>query len=188
LVLGFCERVFLRPNVRSIAHPVIVEALQDHVDALHKVSPDAYPKKVDAYLADWSDPRTGWLRRTFPTDTELAYYQPTSAVETAAELVRSLGRRTFLGTASRLLTVRDLLRQIAAGAATDPEVRLAALQRQRAEIDAQVNSIRSGGDEGLDDTAIRERHDQALATARELLADLREVEENFRRCASQATQ
>jgi flagellar motility protein MotE (MotC chaperone) len=180
LILGFCERVFLLPNVRSIAHPDIVEALQDHIDALHKATPDAYPKKVEAYLADWSDPRTGWLRRSFPADTEVAYYQPTSAVETAAELVRGLGRRSFLGTASRLLTVRDLLRQIAAGAATDPEIRLTALQRQRAEIDAQIESIRSGANEGLDDTAIRERHDQAVATARELLADLREVEENFR--------
>lgn len=180
LVIGFCERVFLLPNVRSIAHPDLVEGLQDHIDALHKVTPDAYPKKVEAYISDWSDPRTGWLRRNFPTDAEVAYYQPTSAVETAAELVRGLGRRSFLGTASRLLTVRDLLRQIAAGAATDPEIRLAALQRQQAEIDAQIASIRSGGDEGLDDTAIRERHDQAVATARELLADLREVEENFR--------
>jgi hypothetical protein len=54
------------------------------------------------------------------------------------------------------------------------------LQRQRSEIDAQIEAIRSGSAEGLDDTAIRERHDQALATARELLADLREVEENFR--------
>jgi hypothetical protein len=48
------------------------------------------------------------------------------------------------------LTVRDLLRQIAAGDATDPEIRLAALQRQRAEIDVQIASIRSGEDEGLD--------------------------------------
>lgn len=59
-------------------------------------------------------------------------------------------------------------------------MRLAALQRQRAEIDEQVGAIRSGADGGLDDTAIRERYAQAVATARELLADLREVEENFR--------
>lgn len=180
LVLGFCERVFLEPNVRSLSHPELVEALQDHVDAIHTVWPGAYPKKVEAYLSDWSDPKVLWLKRTYPGDTEVPFYHPTSAVETAAELIRSLGRRTFLGTASRLLTVRDLLRQISAGAAADPEVRLAALQRQRSEIDAQIEAIRSGSAEGLDDTAIRERHDQALATARELLADLREVEENFR--------
>lgn len=180
LVLGFCERAFLEPNVRSLSQPELVEALQDHVDAIHTVRPGAYPKKVEAYLADWSAPKVLWLKRTYPGDSEVPFYHPTSAVETAAELVRNLGRRTFLGTASRLLTVRDLLRQISAGAAADPEVRLAALQRQRSEIDAQIEAIRAGAAEGLDETAIRERHDQALATARELLADLREVEENFR--------
>lgn len=180
LVLGFLESAFLNPNIRLLAEPDLLEALEDHLDALRRIDPDTYPKSAEAYLADWADPRTGWLRRRYPAGTDVAHYEPTSAVETAATFVRSLGRREFLGTASRLLTVRDLLRQITAGAAVDPSVRLAALERQRAEIDAQIDAIRAGGDSGLDDTAIRERYNQAVGTARELLADLREVEENFR--------
>ena len=180
LVLGFLENTFLEPNVRRLAAPDLLEALQDHLDALRLIAPDAYPKPADAYLADWADPRTGWLRRLYPSGTDVPHYEPTSAIETAAAFARSLGRREFLGTASRLLTVRDLLRQITAGAAVDPSVRLAALERQRAEIDAQIEAIRTGGDSGLDDTAIRERYTQAVGTARELLSDLREVEENFR--------
>ncbi|WP_236830106.1 DUF3375 domain-containing protein [Blastococcus sp. KM273128] len=180
LVLGFLDRVFLTPNVRLMPGPELIEALEDQLFAVRRGNPDAYPKTPEAYLADWSDPKNGWLRKSYPGSSDVPHYAPTSAVETAAAFVRSLGRREFLGTASRLLTVRNLLREITAGAATDPEVRLAALQRQREEIDAQIDAIRSGADRGLDDTAIRERYTQAVTTARELLGDLREVEENFR--------
>src|SRR3954466_11181865 len=47
-------------------------------------------------------------------------------------------------------------------------------------MEPRVDPLRTGVDGGLDDTAIRERYAQAVTTARELLADLREVEENFR--------
>lgn len=182
LAIGFLESVFLTPNVRQLPGPELRDLLADHLEALRGITADgAYPKSAESYLADWSDARAGWLRRYYPAGTDLVHYEPTSAVETAAGFARSLGPREFTGTASRLLTVRDLLRQITAGTATtDPAVRLAALEQQRFEIDAQIAAIAAGTDVGLDDTAIRERFAQGLATARELLADLREVEENFR--------
>jgi flagellar motility protein MotE (MotC chaperone) len=178
LILGFLDRVFLTPNVRQLPGPELVDALDDHLWALRAADAEVYPKDAEAYLGDWVEKK--WLRRWYPANTDVPHYAPTSAVETAVAFARSLSRREFLGTASRLLTVRDLLRQITAGAATDPDVRLAALQRQRTEIDEQIEALRSGTASGLDETAIRERYAQAVATARELLGDLREVEENFR--------
>jgi hypothetical protein len=178
LILGFLDRVFLTPNVRQMPSPELVDALDDHLWALRAADAEVYPKDAEAYLGDWVEKK--WLRRWYPASTDVPHYAPTSAVETAAAFARSLSRREFLGTASRLLTVRDLLRQITAGAAADLDVRLAALQRQRAEIDEQIDALRSGTAGGLDETAIRERYAQAVATARELLGDLREVEENFR--------
>lgn len=181
LVIGFLESAFLADNVRRLPGPQIRDLLDDHLDAVRAISPDgSYPKTAEAYLADWSDARTGWLRRYYPPGSDVAHYESTSPVETVAAFVRGLGPREFLGTASRLLTVRDLLRQIAGGAGTDPDIRLAALERQRDELDEQIAAIRAGDNSGLDDTAVRERYQQALATARELLGDLRRVEENFR--------
>ncbi|HET9127048.1 MAG TPA: DUF3375 domain-containing protein [Propionibacteriaceae bacterium] len=181
LTLGFLERVFLTPNVRQMPGPDLADALADHLTALRRADPAAYPKEPEAYIADWSEPSSGWLRRWYPGgSSDVPLYAPTAAVETAAAFVRSLRHREFLGTASRLLTVRDLLRQITVGAASDPQVRLEALQRQRDEVDAQISALRSGEGGTLDDTAIRERFAQAVSTARDLLGDLREVEENFR--------
>lgn len=66
------------------------------------------------------------------------------------------------------------------GTEVDPEVRLAELRRRRAEIDAEIAAAECGELTYLDQTGVRDRYQQVASTARELLADFREVEDNFR--------
>ena len=54
------------------------------------------------------------------------------------------------------------------------------LQRKRAEIDAEIARVLAGNVQVLDDTAVKERFQQFMQGARELLTDFREVEHNFR--------
>jgi hypothetical protein len=180
LVLGFASHVFLEPNVRSLPGPDVVEALEDYLTALRGVEPDAYPRSAEAYLADWSRPETGWLRRHYPPGADVPHYDPTPAVEIAAGFCRDLGPREFVGTASRLLTIRNLLRDLTAGAAADPTERLAALTRRRDEIEDAIRAVTEGRETPMDDTAVRETYAQVVTTARELLADLRSVEAAMR--------
>lgn len=91
-----------------------------------------------------------------------------------------MGERGFVATESRLLTLFELLRQISEGTQTDPAARVAELQRRRAEIDAEISQVLGGTPPLLDDTAVRDRFQQFLQLARELLGDFREVEHNFR--------
>ena len=91
-----------------------------------------------------------------------------------------LSQRSFVGTESRLLTLFDLLRQIGDGSETDPAARLRELHRKRDEIDAEIARVEGGDVQLLGDTAVKERFTQFTALARELLADFREVEHNFR--------
>ena len=91
-----------------------------------------------------------------------------------------LAIRPFVGTESRLHTIVDLLRQIVHGVETDPDTSLAELHRRRQEIDRQIAEAEAGTVTVLDPTAVRERFQQLAGTARELLSDFREVEENFR--------
>ena len=86
-----------------------------------------------------------------------------------------------MGTESRLKVIFDLLRQIVFGTESDPGERLAELHRQREAIDEQIARIKAGEISMLDETAVRDRYQQFAGTARELLADFREVEENFRK-------
>ncbi len=94
--------------------------------------------------------------------------------------VRELPSRDFIGTESRLSTIFDLLRQMVRGAETDPENRIVELRRQRAKIDEEISRAERGDIDVLDPVAQRDRYQQVSRTARELLADFREVEENFR--------
>ncbi|MBK6764715.1 MAG: DUF3375 family protein [Micrococcales bacterium] len=54
------------------------------------------------------------------------------------------------------------------------------LEQRRDAIDAEIERIRAGEIQMLDDTGLRDRYQQFTATARALLSDFREVEENFR--------
>ena len=90
--------------------------------------------------------------------------------------------REFVGTESRLNTIFELLRQIVFGTETDP----GAADRRAARGSGRRSTSRSPGSRRgevdlLDASAVRDRYQQFAATARELLADFREVEENFRK-------
>jgi flagellar motility protein MotE (MotC chaperone) len=185
LVLSFLHRVFVAENVRSIPAAELASRLDDELYALNEHArhdePKRFPKPGKAYLDDWAAPDTGWLRKYYPEDTDEPHVDATPAVEKALQWVGSLAEREFVGTESRLNTIIDLLRQIVFGTETDPEQRIAELQRQRRDIDEQIARIRDGELGLLDASAVRDRYQQLSATARELLADFREVEENFRK-------
>ncbi len=146
LVLGFLSATFLEPNVRRMSRPELIDALGSYLYALRERDAGVYSRNAEAYVDEWANPAAGYLRKTMPLGSDVPVYEPTAAVELAAGFCRGLGPRRFVGTASRLLTIRDLLRQIAVGSDLDPGARIAALERQRAEIDDQLAAIRAGVD------------------------------------------
>lgn len=181
LILSFLHRVFVADNVRSISSAELESRLDDDLYALNqRLGEDAFPRSAKAYLADWSASEAGWLRKYYPAGSDEAHFDATPAVEKAIAWVESLRARSFVGTESRLNTVFELLRQMVYGAETDPDVRLDELRRRRQEIDLEIAQVQQGDIPVLDDTAQKDRYQQFAATARELLADFREVEANFR--------
>src|SRR5215471_18152887 len=185
LVLNFLGQVFVTDNVRSIPAAALASRLDDELYALNQRDSEhggrRYPKSAKAYLDDWVAPEVGWLRKYYPDGTDEPHYDATPAVEKALQWIRTLHEREFVGTESRLNVIFDLLRQIVFGTETDPGQRLAELQRQRLDIDERIARVQAGAMPILDESAVRDRYQQFAVTARELLADFREVEENFRR-------
>jgi hypothetical protein len=185
LVLSFLHRVFVADNVRSIAAGELTSRLDDELYALNQGDSERgerrFPKPAKAYLDDWAAPGVGWLRKYYPDGTDEPHYDATPAVEKALAWVESLRQREFVGTESRLKVIFDLLRQIVFGTEPDPAERLEQLRRERDSIDEQIARIEAGELPMLDETAVRDRYQQFAGTARELLADFREVEENFRK-------
>ncbi len=181
LVLSFLGRVFVEENVRSIAGAELAARLEDELFAVHqRLGAGTLPRAAKAYLDDWAQPEVGWLRKYYPPGSDEVHFDATPAVERALSWVQSLQARAFVGTESRLNIVLELLRQMAYGAETDPDARLAELQARRDAIDAEIAKVRAGQVEVLDGAAQRDRYQQFATTARGLLADFREVEANFR--------
>ena len=181
LVAGFLHRVFVMPNVRVMSEADLAEALEDELFALREQNgTEVYPKSARDYLSDWAAPDKGWLRKFYKPGTDEAQFDLTPATEKAIAWLVSLTERPFVGTESRLLTLFALLEQISAGTEADPIKRVDDLRKKRDALDAEIARVLAGDVPQLDDTAVKDRFQQFQQLARELLADFREVEHNFR--------
>ena len=179
LILSFLGEFFVEGNRGACSAGADADALDDRLYALN-AEEVRYPKEPRSYLEDWAATDTGYLRRFYPPGDDEVHYEVTPAFEKAYAWVLRLQGRSFVGTESRLHTVVELLRQIVHGTEVQPEVRLVELHRRRAELDAEIAAVEAGNVAMLDATAVRDRYQQLSTTARELLSDFREVEENFR--------
>ena len=181
LVLSFLGRAFIEANASNLPASTLAAQLDDELFMLNRRLGDGtFPKAAIAYLDDWASPDHGWLRKHYLPGSDEPHFDVSPAVEKAIAWVRDLPPQDFVGTESRLNTIFDLLRQIVHGADTDPAHRLAELRRQRAVLDEQIERAERGDIDVLDVVGQRDRYQQLARTARELLADFRQVEENFR--------
>lgn len=181
VIVGFLYHVFARPNVRIVSEQTLASQLDDYIYHLReRLGEDAFPRPALEYLNSWAEEGRGYLRRFYPPDSDEPHFDLTPATERGIQWLIGLEQQQFVGAESRLKVIFDLLRQIAEGSETDPDVRLLELQRRRAAIDAEIDQVRTGRFSIMDDTQLRERFLQAAETARALLADFRQVEQNFR--------
>ncbi|MBE2253462.1 MAG: DUF3375 domain-containing protein [Myxococcus sp.] len=178
-IISFLHHAFLASNTRTASLQALVPSLEDHLTEARELGKVELPKSAEAYLDDWASDSSGWLRKFYPPGTDDAHYDLTPAAERALVWVGRLLERRFVGTESRLLTVFQLLNEMIEGTETDKDVRLAELKRRRDEIDAEMEGLRGGDIDLMDDAAIRERFQLMATTARELLSDFRELEQSF---------
>ncbi len=179
-IAAFLYKEFIAVNKRGVAEQELIERLDSFIYQLNQGGrKDLFVRSGREYLESWTNEQ-GWLRKFYKQGQDEICFDLTSMAQKAIEWLVNLQEPEFIGTESRLITVFDLLQQIAAGAETDPELRLAELKRRRAELDAEISRVENGQVDLLNDTQIKERFWQAMTTAREIIADFRAVEQNFR--------
>ncbi len=181
LIASFLNRVYLLPNLRVMAQEDLVEALKDELFVLReRLGDHAFPKAPLEYLNDWAANDKGWLRKFYRHGSDEPNFDLTPPAEKAIAWLGTLTERSFVGTESRLLTLFELLKQMSEGSETDPQTRITELQKRRDDIDREIARVLAGDIPLLDTTALKERFQQIIQLARELLSDFREVEQNFR--------
>lgn len=180
-IAAFFYREFIAGKRRGIEAQELLEHLDLFLyDAQRQTEGEAFGRSPQDYLEIWSDSDHGWLRKYEYHDEW--YYDLTAPAQKAVEWLVSLHKQDFVGTESRLRTVFNLLHEIARETDTDAEHRKAYLLAQQEKIAAELAEIEQSGvvKPRLDEVQVKERFLQAEDTAQAILADFREVEENFR--------
>jgi hypothetical protein len=178
-MLGFLQDQFKRRHRADIGQAELTAALGAFQEFVRLgEGKEAPPREPQAYLDEWAN--EGYLRKYYPLEATEACYDLTPDVERALEWLGELTRRPFVGAESRLLTLFETLRDLVYGASYDPAEKKAELERRRAELDAELARLENGETIGLDDTRILERYYGAEDAARRLLADFKQIEQNFR--------
>lgn len=179
LVLSFLHQQFKVTQHVSIAQLDLETKLSDYLEHLQDVYPDSYPRSPKEYLNEWCEDRL--LRKSFDGGDD-PIFTLTPAAEKAIGWLEDLQQREeFVGTESRFLQIFSLLKEIRDRSTTDIEARILQLEQDRDRIQQEIDQIRETGRvERYNQTQLQERFLLANQVTRQLIADFKDVEQNFR--------
>jgi hypothetical protein len=176
LLISFFHLAFKQQDKISYSESSFASLLGDFLFLLERQGITDYKKQALDYLQNWA--QQGYLRRYYEAADE-PVYELSPATENVLKWVEDLNKQQFVGTHSRLLQFFSLLQQIVNKTA-GPYERIQQLQEERKKIDLEIEQIKQGNFSKPTDTQLKEDYFLAEETARRLLADFRQVEENFR--------
>jgi hypothetical protein len=184
LLVGFFHLAFKQQDRISYLQSELQSLLGDYIYALQRQSINDYGKSAMNYLQKWAE--QGYLRRYYESADE-PIYELSPATENALKWLQDLNKQQFIGTHSRLIQFFHLLQQIV-NTTSGPNERIQQLQEERSKIDREIEQIRRGNFSRPSSTQVKENYFLAEETARRLLSDFRQVEENFRELDTQTRQ
>ena len=186
LIISFLFLAFKQDNKFSILEDQLLDKLSDYLRYIDFVSDDEYEilpsddyqDKAKKLIQKWTDYE---YLRNYRDENGVVIYELTSSSEKALDWLCSLEKKEFIGTESKFKSVFNKLKELVEYSTGDAGKRLFELEQKKKEIEAEIQRINITGQvEVFDDFQIRSRINELTQTAKELLADFREVEENFK--------
>jgi len=180
LIISFLFRSFKQnPNgfkTDTISEKELTEELSDYLYILNKDEVQ-FPRQPKQYLTDWTN--AGYLRK-YPIKNDEFLYELTAATENAFKWIDSLDKREFVGQESRLKNLFESLKELSSKSKRDYATRMKELEARKKQIEQEIEDVKHGKMDVLDDRQIKEQYFLIEETAKNLLADFRQVEQNFR--------
>lgn len=156
------------------------DELHELIDADLEILRDHFTltdKNARAYCADWR--AAGILLRRTAGTARGETYELSAAAFDALRTLEQLDAPRSTVTESRLVSLAVALRQLAIDTDPDATRRLQALEAERARIDAEIERVRGGDVDTLDERRARERATDVLLLAQGLPADFARVRARF---------
>jgi hypothetical protein len=176
LLVSFFHLAFKQQDKIYYSQTDLRNLLSDYLFSLERQGVNEYQKEPLAYLQQWA--QQGYLRRYYDVGDD-PLYELTPATENALKWLEDLTKQEFVGTHSRLLQLFSILKQLVNTTAGQSD-RIKKLEEDKTKLDIEIKEAKRGNFEKPDDTRIKEDYFLAEETAKRLLADFRQVEQNFR--------
>lgn len=190
-IIDFFNRQFKVSGAITVEHEELLASLRTYMDEVQESYPERFSGKPENYLSEWRSGDTRWLLRFHEAGSNAVRYQLTSFSEQVLSFLdRMLNQAAgFIGTESRLQLIVGLLQELTIGASNEPNTRLEHLKEEQRRIQAEIETIESGGVVSRFSPAkIREQFATALSLLKQLQGDFRAVEEQFKGITRQVQQ
>jgi hypothetical protein len=139
---------------------------------------DTYEIKAKKYLQNWTN--RGFLTNYHDERGEI-FYELSSHSSKTIDWLSSLKRDEYVGTESKFKNIFSLLKELVEFTNEDAEKRIQLLESKKLEIEQQIQRIKIGEDvKVFEEFEIVPRFNQLNQSAKELLSDFKEVEDNFK--------
>lgn len=139
---------------------------------------DTYEEKAKKYILNWTN--KGFLTN-YPDEQGEVFYELSINSSKTIDWLASLKKEEFVGTESKFNNILNQLKELVEFTNEDAEKRIELLNEKKLEIEQQIQRIKIGEDvKVFEEFEIVPRFNQLNQSAKELLSDFKEVEDNFK--------
>jgi hypothetical protein len=139
---------------------------------------DTYEEKAKKYILNWTN--KGFLTNYLDEQGDV-YFELSSHSNKTIDWLANLKKEEFVGTESKFNNILNQLKELVEFTNEDTEKRIELLEEKKLEIEQQIQRIKIGEDvKVFEEFEILPRFNQINQSAKELLSDFKEVEDNFK--------
>lgn len=139
---------------------------------------DTYETKAKKYILNWTN--RGFLTN-YPDEQGEVFYELSAHSSKTIDWLASLKKDEFVGTESKFNNILNQLKELVEFTNDDTDKRIQLLKEKKLEIEQQIQRIEIGEDvKVFEEFEIIPRFNQLNQSAKELLSDFKEVEDNFK--------
>lgn len=139
---------------------------------------DTYEEKAKKYILYWTN--KGFLTNYLDEQGEV-FYELSAHSSKTIDWLSSLKKEEFVGTESKFNNILNQLKELVEFTNEDTGKRIELLEEKKLEIEQQIQRIKIGEDvKVFEEFEIVPRFNQLNQSAKELLSDFKEVEDNFK--------
>lgn len=184
LIITFLATTFSN-QPGAILSDKIHNQLSDYLDAIQIecdedseiLLSDNYETKAKKFIHNWTN--KGFLTN-YDDEAGDVYYELSSHSSKTLDWLSSLKKEEYVGAESKFRNIFNQLKELVEFTNEDAEKRIQILEDRKLEIEKQIQRMRGGEDvEVFQDFEIVPRFNQLTQSAKELLSDFKEVEDNF---------